>query len=110
LALGEELGGLVDLVGGKDYAHVLLGPLESLAGVEETVVRDRAVESINRIAAVIPDATFESALVPLIKRLSNGSLRSIEISPRCFRRPLSNLLPFQLTHILLCGFVFAHEK
>jgi serine/threonine-protein phosphatase 2A regulatory subunit A len=73
LALGEELGGLVDLVGGKEHAHVLLGPLESLAGVEETVVRDRAVDSLNKVAAVIPDANFEASLVPLVKRLSNGA-------------------------------------
>jgi serine/threonine-protein phosphatase 2A regulatory subunit A len=29
-------------VGGKDHVHCLLPPLESLATVEETIVRDKA--------------------------------------------------------------------
>ena len=41
LALAEELGNLVELVGGPSYAHVLIAPLENLAAVEETVVRDK---------------------------------------------------------------------
>ena len=39
LALSEELGKFVPYVGGKDYAHVLLKPLEPLCAVEETVIR-----------------------------------------------------------------------
>ncbi|KAJ1563691.1 Polyamine N-acetyltransferase 1 [Cladochytrium tenue] len=41
LALAEELGGFVDYVGGPPFAYLLLGPLETLAAVEETVVRDK---------------------------------------------------------------------
>lgn len=41
VALAEELGGFVELVGGAPHAAVLVEPLEVLAGVEETVVRDR---------------------------------------------------------------------
>lgn len=41
LALAEELGKLVDVIGGPSYAHVLLTPLENLATVEETVVREK---------------------------------------------------------------------
>jgi serine/threonine-protein phosphatase 2A regulatory subunit A len=41
LALADELGNMVDYVGGPAHAHLLLRPLESLAGVEETVVRDK---------------------------------------------------------------------
>lgn len=41
LALAEELGDFVDYVGGQRYAHLLLGPLENLAAVEETLVRDK---------------------------------------------------------------------
>ena len=42
LALAEELGKNFDeYVGGRKFAHVLLGPLENLAAVEETVVRDK---------------------------------------------------------------------
>jgi serine/threonine-protein phosphatase 2A regulatory subunit A len=41
LALAEELGGLIDFIGGPSFAHTLLTPLENLAAVEETVVRDK---------------------------------------------------------------------
>lgn len=41
LVLAEELGGFADYVGGKEYAYTVLGPLENLAAVEETLVRDK---------------------------------------------------------------------
>jgi len=41
LALAEELGkNFEQYLGGKQFAHLLLGPLESLSAVEETLVRD----------------------------------------------------------------------
>jgi hypothetical protein len=41
LALAEELGNFPEYVGGKEQAHVILGPLENLAAVEETLVREK---------------------------------------------------------------------
>lgn len=41
MALVEQLGNFTPLVGGPEYVHVLLRPLENLAAVEETVVRDK---------------------------------------------------------------------
>ena len=42
LALAEELGrNFEEYIGGPEYAHVLLGPLENLSAVEETLVRDK---------------------------------------------------------------------
>lgn len=42
LALAEELGrGFDEYIGGPQYAHLLLGPLETLSTVEETLVRDK---------------------------------------------------------------------
>jgi serine/threonine-protein phosphatase 2A regulatory subunit A len=43
LALAEELGNLVDYIGGPPFSHILLGPLENLANVEETVVREKVI-------------------------------------------------------------------
>lgn len=40
-ALSEELGNFVEYVGGPEYAHVLLSPLENLAAIEEPLVRDK---------------------------------------------------------------------
>merc|ERR1712050_219823 len=50
LALAEQLGTFPPLVGGPDHVHCLLPPLESLATVEETIVRDKAVGSLRTIA------------------------------------------------------------
>ena len=42
LALAEELGkNFEEYIGGKAFAHLLLGPLEHLSTVEETLVRDK---------------------------------------------------------------------
>ena len=42
LALAEELGkDFKEYVGGAKFAHVLLGPLEVLSAVEETLVREK---------------------------------------------------------------------
>jgi serine/threonine-protein phosphatase 2A regulatory subunit A len=40
-ALGEELGGFIEYVGGPEYGHVLLSPLENLAAIEEPLVREK---------------------------------------------------------------------
>jgi serine/threonine-protein phosphatase 2A regulatory subunit A len=41
LALAEELGNLIHHVGGREQAHVLLLPLETLCAMEEALVRDK---------------------------------------------------------------------
>jgi len=46
--------------------------LESLATVEETVVRDKAVESLRGISALHSVADLEAYFVPLVRRLSTG--------------------------------------
>ena len=65
--MAEELGKLVSHVGGPAHAHVLLAPLESLTQVEETVVRDKAVESICVVGAQLTDDSVAERFVPLIK-------------------------------------------
>ena len=65
--MADELGAFVSYVGGPSYAHYLLPPLEGLAIVEETVVRERAVDSLSKVGAVLPDSSIADHLVPLIK-------------------------------------------
>jgi serine/threonine-protein phosphatase 2A regulatory subunit A len=99
LALADELGkNFEEYIGGKEYAHVLLGPLENLSAVEETLVRDKvrinletdrcwvsiiaslchafnvlqAAESITKIAAVLTPQQIEQHYIPLLNRLSHG--------------------------------------
>lgn len=40
-ALSEELGTFVEYVGGPEWGHVLLSPLENLAAIEEPLVREK---------------------------------------------------------------------
>lgn len=72
LVLAEELGSFVEYVGGKQYAWTILGPLENLAAVEETLVRDKAAESISSIASVLSPQHIDEYFIPLLSRLSNG--------------------------------------
>jgi serine/threonine-protein phosphatase 2A regulatory subunit A len=44
-ALSEELGNFVEYVGGPEYGHVLLSPLENLAAIEEPLVREKVSRS-----------------------------------------------------------------
>ncbi|KAK8752318.1 hypothetical protein OTU49_004827, partial [Cherax quadricarinatus] len=72
LALAEQLGTFTPLVGGPEFVHCLLPPLESLATVEETVVRDKAVDSLRRICEEHNTEDLETHFVPLVKRLAVG--------------------------------------
>uniref|UniRef100_A0A672QF86 Serine/threonine-protein phosphatase 2A 65 kDa regulatory subunit A beta isoform n=1 Tax=Sinocyclocheilus grahami TaxID=75366 RepID=A0A672QF86_SINGR len=72
LALAEQLGSFTVLVGGPEFVHCLLPPLESLATVEETVVRDKAVESLRKISQEHSPVDLEVHFVPLVKRLASG--------------------------------------
>jgi hypothetical protein len=45
-ALSEELGNFVEYVGGPEYGHVLLSPLENLAAIEEPLVREKVNTTI----------------------------------------------------------------
>ena len=47
-------------------------PLESLTAVEETVVRDKAVESLRQISQEHTPIVLEAYFVPLVKRLASG--------------------------------------
>ena len=72
------MGGFVPLVGGPSHATCLLEPLEALAAAEETVVRDKAVGSINTIVECLSDAT--ETMVPLLKRLAEGDWFTSRVS------------------------------
>ncbi|CAB55176.1 Protein phosphatase PP2A regulatory subunit A [Schizosaccharomyces pombe] len=71
-ALADQLGNFVDYVGGPEYAHVLLSPLENLAATEETVVRDKAVDSLNKVCICLSQEQLEQYFVPLVQRLSTA--------------------------------------
>lgn len=67
LAMAEELGVFIPYVGGVEHAHVLLPPLETLCTVEETCVREKAVESLCRIGSQMRETDLVDWFIPLVK-------------------------------------------
>ncbi len=50
--MSAELGNFVEYVGGPEWGHVLLSPLENLAAIEEPLVRDKVRNLSRRITTV----------------------------------------------------------
>lgn len=73
-AIAEELGDFVPFVGGPGHAHTLLPPLEATATVEETVVRDAAVEALCKVGRAMSPAGVVDHFLPLLKVREWGPL------------------------------------
>jgi HEAT repeat len=67
VALAEEVGNMVPLVGGPAQAPTLVPLLESLAKEEETVVRDAAVASLCKVGSTFSRAQAVEHFVPCIR-------------------------------------------
>lgn len=78
--LAEQLGTFVPFVGGKKYATLLLPSLEVLASTEETLVREKAVDSLNVIAAELSEEQLLHDFVPLIETLATNEWFSSKVS------------------------------
>lgn len=78
--LAEELGNFIPYIGGAEYAPILLNTLESLSAMEEPVVRDKAVEAINKLCETQTVDQIETHFIPLIKRLSSTEWFSSRVS------------------------------
>ncbi|PVU95407.1 hypothetical protein BB561_001839 [Smittium simulii] len=104
LVLAKELGMLVPFVGGDEYSHFLLRPLENLASLEELFVRDEAVASINEISQNMTQAQVEEFLIPCIARLSEGDwFASRSSATKLYPKAYAKALP-ETKQQLLVGF------
>lgn len=73
-------------VGGPAWAHVLLNPLESLSAVEETVVREKAVQSLCEVGSQLPESSVDKDFCALVKaRRASSDAQTIDTSVRRFR-------------------------
>ncbi|CDZ97098.1 Protein phosphatase 2A regulatory subunit A and related proteins [Phaffia rhodozyma] len=93
LALAEELGEFGEFVGEKEYAHLVLGPLENLAAVEETLVREKAADSLTQIAVQLSPAQLTEHYLPLLRRLSTGEWFTSRTSACSLFAPVYNNAP-----------------
>jgi len=80
LLLAAHLGEMVDAVGGSEHAHVLLAPLEQLAGSEETAVREKAVQALGKIVEQVSEHTLMEHVLPLLRRTANADWFTSRIS------------------------------
>ncbi|KAL2170551.1 hypothetical protein VTG60DRAFT_4659 [Thermothelomyces hinnuleus] len=94
VALSEELGSFIEYVGGPQWGHVLLSPLENLAAIEEPVVRDKAVESLNKICGELSTQQIEEYFIPLTIRLSKADWFTSRVSGcGLYTAPYSKISP-----------------
>ncbi|KAF5396137.1 hypothetical protein PHET_10473 [Paragonimus heterotremus] len=70
--MAQQLAEFVPLVGGSEYIHCLLPPLEGLASVEETVVREKAIETLRTLAPSFSPKDLGAHFLPLLKRLATA--------------------------------------
>ena len=64
-------GELTGYVGGKDHMHHLLAPLECLISGEESVVRDKALRSIEIVVESMSNEHVYLYFVPMLIKLAN---------------------------------------
>jgi len=60
-ALSEELGDFVEYVGGPEFGHVLLSPLENLAAIEEPLVREKVSDFRSLLSSMPPGTASRPA-------------------------------------------------
>lgn len=77
IVLAEQLGNFVPYVGGAEYAHSLISPLEELANTEEAVVRGKATEGLKTIAEnMTPEQASRYLLAPISRLAAYFSIFS----------------------------------
>ena len=84
MSLAGCFGSLIKYVGGPEYAHVLLGPLKVLASAEESIVRDKAIESLGVICDAIPAANADTVLMATCKDLASAEFFTARASACAF--------------------------
>lgn len=78
--MAERLGSFVPLVGGHQNSESLIQVLAVLAAMEEPIVRDNAVESLNKVAQDLTDEELAHIFLELIRSLSQGDWFSKKVA------------------------------
>eukprot|EP01068_Selenidium_serpulae_P010502 Selendium_serpulae@DN5478_c0_g1_i1.p1 len=99
-ALGAELGGLVEFVGGDEHFPLLVHSLAELSTQEETVVRDQAIQSLRKIIEKVKLTSDRQKLVtehiyPVYETLSRGDWFTAKVSACGLAPHIYPYLPLQ---------------
>lgn len=73
LNISEQLENFISLVGGVDYSNLVLDVLVKLCNIDEPIVRDRAVQSMKKIANEMNEEQVEKMFLPALETLADDS-------------------------------------
>ncbi len=103
-----KIGEMVECVGGREYAHCLLKPLELLALVEELSVRQATLSAVETVANAMSDADIEQHYMPFVLRLATKEWYTARITAAGLfhfaykRLEEGSHRPFRSTFLRLC--------
>lgn len=83
LVVAAQLGSFDQYLGGSEHISVLLPPLESLATVEEPTVREKAVDSMCKLAQKMSEPSLSKNFVGMLRRLAQRDWFTARLSS-CF--------------------------
>ena len=86
LAMAEIVPDLFDLVGGKNYAYLLLDILERLCAIEDSSVCNAAIKSFKLVLSKLDSSKLELLLLEQISRMSSSEWINSKLA-------LASLLP-----------------
>ncbi|KAK6205592.1 armadillo-type protein [Scheffersomyces amazonensis] len=78
--LASKLGDFIPLIGGHQYCEPLIQILTILASMEEPIVRDKAIDSLNKISLELTVEELNNIFLSLIQSLSTGDWFSKKIA------------------------------
>ncbi|ODV62577.1 protein phosphatase 2A structural subunit TPD3 [Ascoidea rubescens DSM 1968] len=79
--LAEKLNSnFVNYLGGPSYATILLPILQILCSMEEPIVRDKAINSLNDLATILSQNQINNDFLNLISQLSQGDWFSSRVA------------------------------
>lgn len=78
--LAAKLGDFIPFVGGHQHCQQIIAILSVLALLEEPIVRDKAIDSLNKISLELTHDELNSIFLLLIESLSTGSWFSAKVA------------------------------
>ena len=85
MLLALEVKSLPPFLGGPEHAHLLVtGILDALCAADETVVREKAVESLNHVISIMPEGSVSEMIVG-----PTGIVRSLSDAEKSFQCHIS---------------------
>lgn len=100
--LAGKLGGFVPLVGGHQNTEPLIQILSVLAAMEEPIVRDTAVDSLNKVSLELNDDELKAVYLELIRSLAQGDWFSKKVlSCGLFKSVITRVDPYIRRELLM---------